>query len=276
MIPDMEAVYIILIIIAVLLLIAVILLAPGRAGDKKTPFYGRNIAHRGLYTADQSIPENSLPAFLRAADHGYGLELDVQLSRDGRVVVFHDDTLKRMCGVASRVDELDYDELEQLRLADTDAKIPLFSDVLDAIGGRVPIVVELKNGKRNKELCDKTLAFLESYKGETCVESFNPLIVRYFMLNAPHMLRGQLAQPLKPYVDDGLSVFMGFLLSRVLFNVTCRPHFICYMIGKKPLSVRFSEALGAVKAVWTSHDESSERDYDIVIFEHYEPRIRYK
>ena len=272
----MNAVYVILIIIAALIALLVILLAPGHAEGREEPFYGRNIAHRGFYTPDQSIPENSLAAFRRAAEHGYGLELDVQLSRDGQVVVFHDDTLKRMCGIPSRVDELDLDDLKKLRLQDTDEQIPLFSEVLEAVDGRVPMVVELKNGKRNKELCDKTLAFLTSYKGETCVESFNPLIVRYFKINAPHMLRGQLAQPIKPYVDDGMSFFVGFVLANVLLNVLCRPHFICYMIGKKPFFVRFSEALGAVKAVWTSHDKTAEKEYDIVIFEHYEPKVKFK
>ena len=273
----MGPVYIILIVLAaVIISLPPILLAPGRVGKKGAAFYGRNIAHRGLFAKDQSIPENSLTAFRRAADAGYGIELDVQLSRDGQVVVFHDDTLDRVCSVHSRVDELDYTELRKLRLCGTDECIPLFSEVLEAVGGRVPIIVELKNGRRNDELCEKTLSYLQNYSGETCIESFNPLIVAWFARRAPQIFRGQLSQPPKFYAEADMSKLKGFLLGNVLLNVVARPHFISYRIGKKPLCVRFCEALGAVKVAWTAHDEKAEKDFDVVIFEHYEPKIKYK
>ena len=105
-----------------------ILLAPGRATKRqKAPFMGMNFAHRGLHNRDKSVPENSLEAFELAAQAGYGMELDVQLSKDGQVVVFHDDTLERVCGVNARVDELSYEELKKLRLCGTEHTIPLFS-----------------------------------------------------------------------------------------------------------------------------------------------------
>lgn len=269
---------VIIIVFAVLvLLLPFLLLAPRVAGrKKKAPFYGRNFAHRGLYEKDQSIPENSLPAFARAAEAGYGMELDVQLSRDGRVVVFHDDTLDRVCGVHARVDELNYDELRTLRLCGTEESIPLFDEVLALVNGRTPIIIELKNGKRNRELCEKTLAAIKSYKGETCIESFNPMIVAWFRRHAPSVFRGQLAQPPKNYSTKKFSKKTAFLLGNLLLNVLARPQFIAYRIGKKPLSVRFSEALGAVKVAWTSHDPSTEADYDVVIFEHYLPKPRFK
>ena len=118
------------------------LLAPGRATKRqKAPFMGRNFAHRGLHSRDMSVPENSLEAFRLAAKAGYGIELDVQLSRDGQVVVFHDDTLDRVCGVHARVDEKSYDELRALGLCGTNNRIPLFSEVLDVIKGRGPLIV---------------------------------------------------------------------------------------------------------------------------------------
>lgn len=274
----MPAFVIVLIILAALiLLLPFLLLAPRIAGKKKkAPFFGRNFAHRGLYEKDQSIPENSLPAFARAADAGYGMELDVQLSRDGRIVVFHDDTLDRVCGVHARVDELDYAELRELRLCGTEESIPLFDEVLALVDGRTPIIIELKNGRRNRELCEKTLAAMKSYKGETCVESFNPMIVAWFRRHAPSVFRGQLAQPPKKYAKNKFSKKTAFLLGNLLLNVLARPHFIAYRIGEKPLSVRFSEALGAVKVAWTSHDPSTEADFDVVIFEHYLPKQRFK
>ena len=122
--------YVILAVLLVPPLLFVYFTLPGHAKkDKKAHFYGRNIAHRGLYESDQSVPENSLGAFKRAVEHGYGIELDVQLSADGQVVVFHDDTLSRVCGLDKRVDELDYEELQKLSLFGTNERIPLFSEI---------------------------------------------------------------------------------------------------------------------------------------------------
>ncbi len=271
----MEPVWIVLIVIAaVLLLLPFFLVAPRIPGKKKkAPFYGRNIAHRGLYEKDQSIPENSLGAFARAVEHGYGMELDVQLSKDGEVVVFHDDSLKRVCGVDARVDSLTLSELRELRLYGTGEKIPLFREVLDLVSGREPIIVELKTGPRNRELCEKTLAMLQSYTGETCIESFNPMMVAWFRFHARKIFRGQLAQPPARYKKEKYSGFVSFLLGNMILNVLARPHFVAYRVGKKPVLVRLCEKMGAVRVGWTGKSEADEKGLDVLIFEHYLPEL---
>ena len=111
--------------IGVLLLLIWFCVKPGRfSAAQAAPFYGVNHAHRGLYAQDQSVPENSLPAFAAAAEKGYGMELDIQLSLDGEVVVFHDDTLDRVCGVHGRVDAFTLAQLQGMRLCGTDQTIP--------------------------------------------------------------------------------------------------------------------------------------------------------
>ncbi len=254
----------------------VFLVAPGRAHKKdKQPFMYKNFAHRGLHKKDKTIPENSLAAFERASSYGYGMELDVQLSKDGQVVVFHDDTLNRVCGVDSRVDEKTYDELSQLSLCGTTQTIPLFSEVLKTIRGRGPLIVELKNGKRNEELCEKTYALLKKYSGEYCIESFNPFIVRWFKKNAPEVIRGQLANPPKDYNGE-VGPITAIILGNCLLNFLARPQFIAYKITPKPFTVKLCEALGAMKVAWTSHDWVNEKFYDAVIFEFYKPKLKYK
>lgn len=266
-----------LIITAIIILtLPVYLIFPGHAKKKKKDaFYKRNIAHRGLFDRDQSVPENSLPAFRRAVDRGYGVELDVQLSEDGRVVVFHDDDLKRACKVERRVDSVDFAGLQNLSLFDTTEKIPLFTDVLNVLDGKVPVIVELKTGKRNKELCQKTLDILRGYNGEYCIESFDPFIVSWFRFHAPDIMRGQLTQHPKDFKGSAPAI-AAFILGNVLFNFLSRPHFIAHRIGKKTPLVHLSELLGAMKVAWTSHDKSAERDFDTVIFEHYLPDTEYK
>ena len=252
-----------------------LLLAPGHASYRqKAPFLGRNIAHRGLHSRDRSVPENSLAAFRLAAEMGYGIELDVQLSKDGYVVVFHDDTLERVCGVPERVSELSFAELRRLRLCGSDEPIPLFTDVLDLVAGRVPIICELKTGKRNRELCRKTYNYISHYTGDICVESFDPTIVAWFRFHARELLRGQLAAPAEDYREQ--SPLTAFLLSRTLLNVLSRPQFIAYKLGRRPLSVRLAEAMGAMRVAWTSREVRNEKRKDTVIFEFYKPRIRFK
>ena len=255
----------------------VFLSAPGRVSKgQKAPFLGWNFAHRGLHKADKSVPENSLEAFRLAGEAGYGAELDVQLSKDGRVVVVHDDTLDRVCSVHGRVDAFTYDELQEMRLCGSEQRIPLFSQVLEVFGGRGPLIVELKTGPRNKELCEKALALLEGYRGAVCIESFDPRIVAWFRRRAPQLLRGQLAAPMEEYTKDGRGMAQAFLLSRCLLNFLARPQFIAYKIGPRPLLVHLAEALGALKFGWTSHDPASEQGRDGVIFEFYRPRLRFK
>ena len=250
--------------------------APGHASRRqKALFRGVNYAHRGLHTRDRAIPENSLPAFRRAAKEGYGIELDVQLSKDGEVVVFHDDTLDRVCGVHARVDELTLSELRDLRLCGTDEEIPLFSDVLASIRGCEALIVELKNGSRNRELCEKTLRCLTDYHGNVCIESFNPLIVAWFRFHAPDLVRGQLATSLKDYRESGITGVRAFVLHNTFLNFLARPQFIASRIGYRPPPVRLCTAMGALNIGWTSHEPRNEKGRDAVIFEFYRPRQRY-
>ena len=254
----------------------VFLLAPGKATKRqKAPFYGRSFAHRGLHSEDKSVPENSLEAFRLAGRAGYGVELDVQLTKDGQVVVFHDDTLERVCGVHGKLSDRSYNELKLLSLCGTNQRIPLLTEVLEVYQGRGPLLVELKTGSRNRELCEKTYAILSDYPGEVCIESFNPLIVRWFKLHAKDIVRGQLATIPKDY-GDTVSRRNAFLLSRCLYNFLARPQFIAYRVGRRPLTVRFSEALGAMRFGWTVRNERSERGRDAVIFEFYRPQLRIK
>jgi len=255
----------------------IFIIAPGKVSKKAlAPFKKHNFAHRGLHSVDKSIPENSLSAFDAAASAGYGIELDVQLSKDHQVVVFHDNTLNRVTGVDARVDSKTYDELHAISLCNTDQTVPLFSDVLDCIRGRGPLIVELKTGKHNHELCRKTLRLLKKYNGPVCIESFDPRIVMWFRFHAPRMVRGQLACPPADYTPEEASRPVAFILGNCLMNFLGRPQFIAYKIGKKPLTVRLAEKMGAMKVCWTSREWEHEKKNDAVIFEFYKPGTTFK
>lgn len=258
-----------------LILLYIFLIAPGRVSDKDSPIWNTHYAHRGLHSKDKSVPENSLAAFALAAAEGYGIELDIQLTADEQVVVFHDNDLKRVCGIDKPLKDCTYDELLTYRLHDTDERIPLFSEVLSIVGGRVPIIVELKNSKRNALLCTKAAAMLEAYKGPFVIESFNPAIVNWFKNNRPGIVRGQLAAGVNEYGDT--PKYQAVVLTLLLANIAGRPHFVAYRHedSHHRLRLRLFKLLGGKLVGWTVKDTDDInyclKAFDVIIFEHFRP-----
>ena len=175
---------------------------------------GFRYAHRGLH--GPGVPENSLAAFRRAAEAGYGAELDVHLTRDGRLVVIHDGDLERMCGVPAGGGKT-AEELAALRLAGSEEHIPLLEEVLPLFAGRAPLVVELKTDRHGAAaLARDTVDCLDRFSIDYCVESFDPTIVAWFRRSAPDILRGQLSDSFAAFHKDGDSLVGSFVLSRCL------------------------------------------------------------
>ena len=253
------------------------LTAPRRPRREKWPlhFFQYDFAHRGLYGG--TVPENSLRAFDLAAGRGYGIELDVQLSRDGQLIVFHDATLSRMCGDERRINDLTGEELKRYRLGGSDETIPTFDEALACVQGRTPLIIELKTaGKRNAELARKTHERLKSYRGGWAVESFDPRLMRWFRKNAPQVIRGQLAYD--PRLGGPSAKCLRFrLLANLLMNWLSRPDFIayCHETDKNPSFQFIHKLFHPVLVAWTvrSHDTYRQLQdrYDLQIFEGFEP-----
>lgn len=266
----------VLIILAIALLAALLLLymiAPGRQRDRAVAWRGTPFAHRGLHGAD--APENSLSAFECACAAGCGIELDVQLSADGEVIVFHDDELLRMTGDSRSVSDLTLAQLRVLRLPDGSG-IPTFREVLDCVRGRVPLLVELKNGARNAQLCESTLRLLEAYDGKYIIESFHPMILRWFRRNAPGVIRGQLVGSREDYLEK-YGPLVALVLPNMLHNFIGRPDFVAYNLNTANLRpVRWQRSLFKTPlAAWTVNSEAQYKSCvgrgDMPIFEGFNP-----
>lgn len=208
-----------------------------------------SFAHRGLH--GRGVPENSLAAFEAAATRGYAVELDVQLSSDGEVMVFHDYDLSRMTGSPKKLSELTAKELCALCLADTDERIPTFSEVLSLIGGRVPLLIELKGESFDTSLCEKVAALLDGYGGEYCIESFNPLLISAMRKCLPSAYYGLLytnvCRERREYSVKNIAV------SCMALNFLAKPNFIAYSKDdRSSLPTRLSTRLyRAPRYVWT-------------------------
>ncbi len=206
-------------------------------------------AHRGLHGG--GIPENSLHAFTLACEAGVGIELDVRLSRDGKVMVFHDDTLSRMTGDNRKLAELSAAELQGLRLAGTDEVIPTFAEVLRLVDGRVPLLVELKGEALDTALCPKVAALLRDYGGSYCIESFNPLLLHAMEKELPKAYCGLLYTNVVR--DKKKRSLLHMLLTAMTLNFLCRPQFIAYNeLNRDSLPVMLTTRMyHAQKFVWT-------------------------
>ena len=254
----MEILWIIGGTLAALILLYLFMIFP-RVGAKKKyrAFLGRVYAHRGVFD-NERIPENSLPAFQGAIRLGVGIEFDIHRTADGEVVVFHDATLQRMCGDPRRITDLTLDELRTLSLLETGEKIPTLKEVLDLVGDRVPLVVELKGENTDTSLCGAAMPILENYGGRYCIESFNPLLVARYGKLAPHVMRGVLVTKFKR--DGENRGALGLILQNLLLNFLARPDFIAarHVYGRS-FPVWLCRKLGAATVAWTIR---SREEYD--------------
>lgn len=266
------------VIAAILVLAGLYLLSirPNRGRqDRMKPFEQTYIAHRGLYD-NRVIPENSLPGFQRAVAAGYGIELDVQLTTDDQLVIFHDETLERMCADKRKLHELSYAELSSLRLLDTEERIPLFRDVLEAVGGAVPMIVEIKSEGRWRDTTRLTEAMLRDYPGLYCVESFHPFVLRWYRKHSPDTIRGQLSTD---YRRDHtvLPAWERFLLTNLMLNFVSRPDFIAYNCKhmRQPSFTLCRRLYRPVPVAWTVQSpeelEAIRSVFRVFIFERFFP-----
>jgi glycerophosphoryl diester phosphodiesterase len=231
------------------------------------------IAHRGLHEPGTKYPENSLPAFERAIKKGYAIELDVQLSLDKTILVFHDENLKRMCDFDYNVCDLQRDQLNAARLAKSDHKIPTLDEVLLRTGGRVPLLIEVKHWVKVNNDLHRIVNTLLPYRGPYAIQSFNPKILGWFYKNAPHIPRGQLAGSFK---HEPMNAFIKYLLRRCRLNFISKPHFLSYeAVSLSQEWIQHKRRAGVPVLGWTINTPQAYQEVsslcDNIIFEGFMP-----
>lgn len=196
------------------------------------------IAHRGIH--DKYIPENSLGAFKKALYYNIPIELDVHILKDNTVVVIHDDNLKRLTGVDKKLCECTYEEIKDLRLKNTDEKIPSLKDILKFIDGKVLLDIELKTDVKGYKLENELIKILKNYNGEFILKSFSYKTVKYLKKHTNYKV-GLL-----------LSSFNGYkksIINRINFNVILKPDFLA--CNKKILDYKCVKTFKKDIYIWT-------------------------
>lgn len=252
----------ILVIVIIVLLALYLFALRGRSGHPGLEVLRQyHYAHRGLH--GDGIPENSMAAFRKARDAGFGIELDLHLLKDGTLAVIHDAALKRTTGAEGYVEDLCVEDLNSYHLEGTEETIPTFSQVLELYAGKAPLIVELKAERKNHAaLAEAACDMLDAYNGPYCIESFDPRCILWLRKNRPDVIRGQLSQN---FFRDStkLSPVLKFLLTQNLLNFLTRPDFLAYRFEhrKSCPGLGICQKLFKMQLVgWTIRDRETHRN----------------
>lgn len=232
---------------------------------------GLYIAHRGLHDIAKGIPENSIPAFKEAVNQGFAIENDIHLTKDGQVVVFHDDDMKRMCSLDRKIKDMTLGEIKALRLLNTPCTIPTLKECLEVVDSKVPLLIEFKYDGNSKALCEKANEILSEYKGKYFVQSFYPQNLYWYRKHRKDICRGQLSCAFKG------EAFYKKLSGCLLYNFLSRPDFISYdHRDEKHLCRRLTTRLGAFPVGWTftqqEEIDKNKKSFLTYIFENFIPK----
>ena len=178
----------------------------------------KEIAHRGLYNNDKGIYENTLSSFKNALKKDYPIELDIHLTKDNKVIVFHDSNLKRLFKSKEKIKNLTYEELKKYKFSNSLDNIPLLEDVLKFVKGKVPLIIELKYDRKVGLLEEEVVKLLKNYEGYYALKSFRFKSVYYLKKHYPHIIRGQLLS------YKGFFSYLFFVL-RIYLSKLSKPDF---------------------------------------------------
>lgn len=275
----MTILYTLFMIAAVFVILYFLAIMPRLSNRKaRKDFLGVYYAHRGLHDNVSDAPENSLAAFKKAVEAGFGIEMDVQLTKDKVPVVFHDFTLKRICGKEGKVCDYTLEELKEFKLCDSKEEIPEFAQVLKVVGGKVPLIVELKVEWMDISVCPLVDEMLQNYKGLYCIESFNPLVLFWYRRHHNNVVRGQLSDGfLKSGEFKGI---LYVLLQNLMLNWATKPDFVAYNHKYESVCARriCRSLYNNMAVAWTIKSqkelENARNKFDIFIFDSFIPDMK--
>ncbi|ATQ67175.1 MULTISPECIES: glycerophosphodiester phosphodiesterase family protein [Methylosinus] len=252
----------------------------------RDPFFWlveRPIAHRGLHDAAQGIIENSLSATRAAVCAGYAIECDVQATADAEVVVFHDETLERLTDGVGRLDALGLADLQRLTLRGAREQIPTLRELLAAIGGAVPLVIEIKSRFDGSLALARSVAeIVADYRGLVAIESFDPdPIAELRTSGAGFGLFGVALGMVAEASYDGadwsfLSAAQRRELAQFAHAARTRPDFLSWSVADLPHEIpRLCRASGLPVTVWTVRSAAQAKAAlafaDQIVFEGFSP-----
>jgi glycerophosphoryl diester phosphodiesterase len=242
----------------------------------------RPVAHRGYHDAAAGRIENTPGAIAAAVERGFAVEIDVHLSADGEVFAYHDAVLGRLTEGTGPVSALTMQALREVPFKATSDRIPSLRDVLDIMGERTPLVVEVKSHfkARQRDLVEAVARVLADYRGPVAVMSFDPRMVEDFSIVAPGLTRGIVADAAHdPHEYGDFTPAERAELASLGHIARSKPQFVGYWVRLLPndVSRRVREELKLPLLTWTvrtPQDRAAATAHaDQMIFEGFDPEI---
>lgn len=181
---------------------------------------GRIISHRGIHN-NVDIFENTLESIKLALNKNYIIEIDVHITKDNQIIVFHDYNTKRLLKKDLTVEDITYEEINNHSIF----HVPTLKEVLNLVEGKVPLLIEIKQLRKVGHLEEELMNILNDYKGEYAIQSFNPKVLLWFKKNYPNILRGQLSYS---YKRNKFFKIKKLFLKSMFLNFLTKPNFISY------------------------------------------------
>jgi glycerophosphoryl diester phosphodiesterase len=238
----------------------------------------RPIAHRGLHDAARGVVENTASAVAAAVAAGYGIEVDLQLSRDGDAMVHHDDALGRLTEGIGRLADLSAAELRQAPFRATADRMMTLGELCDLVGARVTLVLEIKSRfDRDDRLIARVVQVLAAYAGPVAAMSFDPYVVAGLRRAAPRLRRGIVAERRFDHSEwRQMSPWQRRGMAHLLHAPMTRPDFVAYRVDDLPApATRLARTLGTPVLTWTvrtsAQRERAAQWADQMIFEGFRP-----
>lgn len=239
----------------------------------------RPVAHRGLHTAARGIIENMPSAISAAVNGNFAIEVDLQLSRDGEAMVHHDYKLGRLNEGTAQLIDMTASELKAVGFKSTSDRMMTLGDLCDLVGGRVPLVLEMKSTYvGDRKLATRMAQVMSGYKGPAAAMSFDPDQVIAIREAMPTLTRGIVAQ--RTYNDSYWTHLPqdkrdGMLHLRHGFRT--QPHFVAYWVNELPAPAPWiaRNIFGCALLTWTvrtpEQRERAAQYADQMIFEGFVP-----
>lgn len=229
-------------------------------------------AHRGLH--NHVFPENTMAAFLNAVIHNFNIELDIRMTKDNQIIVFHDSTLERLCGRYIKIEETNYEDIKQFTILNTKETIPLLRDVLDKLPDSIHYLIELKPSNKYRKFTTEFVKLMSEYDRTYAIHSFDFRVVNEFRKQAPEIIRGQIASTFSN--ENHVS---NKILKHLLSNFITKPDFINYNFGdlpRKQLDKLYKKGMCIISYVARSQKELNfvRERYDNAVFENFIPEIK--
>ncbi len=233
----------------------------------------RPIAHRGLHDFKQGIVENTASAFQAAIEKGYAIECDLQITRDGEAVLFHDDTLERVTEGKGLVKDMSTAEMKALTIRNSKDHVQTLGELLAQVKGQVPLVIELKpQWDGDESLARRTVEVMKGYEGPYCLMSYDPDVVAAVRRLSPDTVRGIVAERNLDYYAGAMAPRRLIELRTLSHLTRTQPDFVSFYAEELPWApVAAFRAAGKPVITWTirssAEAQRARRNSDQITFE---------